>query len=322
MVCRSAAHKAPRTYKERDWIPPNVELAIPRDHYTPIMRHLVSGFFYLADHFPKLIQAENLDKLNMWRVALGQLLWGVNISRAKLIMDVEEHYDSLDLYVDKVMQRRFVKLNMGIHDVYELLAYIMKHFTEMVLIHRDNQGSMYNKQLNILDYTLQPIITSITTFGFQLYKQTKKGLNDNSVMTTLNKQINMDTIKQLKSKHGGMQAVTSTTDNMIFKLTSVVVPQESSDKTEKKTTGPIDKDPNKCLHASLAEVNGHYVITKDDVSGRGKINPCVLIDEDGDIVRNPALIDIVDGAQSKLKRLSGFMMQMSVDDVGTESMND
>lgn len=133
----------------------------------------------------------------------------------------------------------------------------------------------------------------------------------------------MDAVKQLKSRHGGMQAVVSSTDNMIFKLTSVVVAQESSDKSKKKTTGTADKDPNKCLHASLAEVNGHYVITKNDVSGRGKINPCVLIDTDGDIIRNPELVETVDRAQAGLKRLSGLLnLQMSVDDVSAESMSD
>ena len=212
---------------------------------------------------------------------------------------------------------------MNITNVYQLLAYIMKHFTEMVLIYRDNQGSMYDKQLNVLDYTLQPIISSITTFGFELYKKAKKGLSDSSVSRTLNTQISMDAVKQLKSRHGGMQAVVSSTDNMIFKLTSVVVAQESSDKSKKKTTGTADKDPNKCLHASLAEVNGHYVITKNDVSGRGKINPCVLIDTDGDIIRNPELVETVDRAQAGLKRLSGLLnLQMSVDDVSAESMSD
>lgn len=323
VICRSVGVKPSHSYVEKEWWVPNVELAIPRIYYTPIMRHLVSGFFYLTDHFPKLIQADNLDKINMWRVALGQLIWGTSISRAKLIIDVEEHYDSLDLYVDKIMQRRFNKLNMNITNVYQLLAYIMKHFTEMVLIYRDNQGSMYDKQLNVLDYTLQPIISSITTFGFELYKKTKKGLSDSSVSRTLNTQISMDAVKQLKSRHGGMQAVVSSTDNMIFKLTSVVVAQESSDKSKKKTTGTADKDPNKCLHASLAEVNGHYVITKNDVSGRGKINPCVLIDTDGDIIRNPELVETVDRAQAGLKRLSGLLnLQMSVDDVSAESMSD
>jgi hypothetical protein len=85
---------------------------------------------------------------------------GVNYTK------IQEHFGSLNEYVDPIIARKLAEIGCEVSDFYELMAYILKEFNQWTLASSDVTQSVYGKNLEVLYYALFDIKTSIFKTAF------------------------------------------------------------------------------------------------------------------------------------------------------------
>jgi hypothetical protein len=300
-ICTSTQHK-PKGLGKILYQPSFIRLAVKRSEWkTPMVSGLVAGFFYCVDHFPSRITPELIDEVELWRVLLGHIIFASNVSEAKLALDVEPHMESLDSYVDYEARDNLATDGVYVDDFYELLAHVIDTFSSRLMNSSDSIASMYDKRLTLLRYILSPLTHSIFRLMFAL-KHNKAVLNAASIHDKMNKTIKPELIMGINHDHGEVRPILSSSDNMMFNITTATILQTNSSGGGSTKTKDSLIDPSKFIHASVAEVGSFSNLQKSDPSGRGRLNPTVQIDAHGNIIRDESKRELLERTQAMLKR--------------------
>jgi hypothetical protein len=310
VIVKTNTHTRPaRTYTLKQYTPTTIRLAIRREEYTPQVKNLVCGFFYIVDHFPSYVKPNYIDwpekryprERAMWMQLMGHLLFSSNINAGKLEDDIAEHIRSLDEYIDEVMKLKFRDIGMPIEDIYQLFGIVLENFQEWILAARDHVSSMYDKELSVLYYVLDEITKQINKFYFKLKAASKKELNTKEITTMMNQTLRTGLVYSITKKHGEVSTISCPGDNKAFKTTAQLVPQTSSSRQTGRKDNAAIGDPTKKIHISVCEVGGYANLPKSDPSGHARLNPHLHTDSKGVVLRDPALIELLDSTQVKLK---------------------
>lgn len=316
VICESTTIK-PKGNMEIPYYGTKIKLAIKKVDFTPFVKHLVAGFFYVVDHFPLRFAPSQFNKtttwsnfvetyLNntrLWMVLMGHILFSGAVGEGKLYADISEHFESLDEYIDSIVFNKLKDIGYECVDIYHLFAVTIENFNDWLLKAKDNINSMYNKELGILYFVLLGITSAIFKLHFKLKKTAaKKVLNDKDITNIMNMILKPGNIYSITSQHNGVSTVSYSGDNKYFEITSMLVPQKTSNKSGAQNDRSALDDVSKRMHVSVAEVGGYLNFTKSDPSGRGQINPHIRIDEKFTIVRDPAKMHLLDSVQQLLKR--------------------
>lgn len=308
IVCTSSMIK-PIGVRIRNYLPiaSNIALVIPRVKFTPLVKSMVAGFYYVVDHFPDSMEVDYVTGANdtwQWKVLMGYVLWGDEPTKGKLVEDVEAHLKSLDGYVDFEVRRTMREQGLRCNDIYDLFVYIIENMGEMLMSNSNNVSSMYGKQLMILRYVLSDINNEMFQFLFKITSNSKKAVTKESIEGILSDYFKPKLIFRITSGkgHGEVSSVSCPGDNKFFKITSVLVQQsETAGKGKNRDTKPVDR--SLYLDASQAEVGSYCVLPKSNPFGRNRINPFLQDDPNtGDIIRNPAFVEMLDDVNRRIKR--------------------
>lgn len=295
-----------RTY----WEPPIVRVAIRRSEMTDKARYMLAGFFYIVDHFPLQMKAAWVNSTRTWMIIMGQILFSNTIGVGRLHADIENHLQSLDEYVDSILQAKLRDINLPLADTYELFSVIIGSYNQWLLGAADKVSSMYGKEISILYYTLYNITSGIVNMYFRLKAAAKKDITA-PIKKELTKQevnkIMKDTLKpgmifSLTKKHGEVSTISCPGDNKAFKLTTMLVRQTDTDRSSSKGDRISVRDPVNWAHASIMEVGGYGNLPKSDPTGWGRFNQCASLTEKHVIQQHPEFIGILADVQEKIKR--------------------
>lgn len=301
VICTSTQIK-PKGCGRGFYEPTQVRVAVRKEEMTPLVRNMIGGFFYVADHFPSRVLPEMADSRRMWMVLLGHIIFSGTISEGKLYDDIEDHMTSLDEYIDKITEIKFKEIGHPINDVYELFALIISQFNSWLLGASDKVASMYDKELSILYYVLQEVNFAIVKLYFKLKAASKKELTAKDIINTMNMTLKTGLIYSMTKGHGEVSTISSPGDNKAFKITAIMVPQSGSSRHGSRKDRAVLNDPSKRLHASVAEVGGYLNLPKSEPSGRSRSNPHLRIDAKGVVLRNPERMPLLDSVQDALRR--------------------
>lgn len=312
VVCQSIGHR-PKAIKNRNWQPPHIRIAVRVDDFCDsVIRSLIGGFFYIADLFPERMDQlapEELDgsedEIRFWRILLGKIIGGVSGGDGEVVRDMNDHYNSLDYYIDKKTQRNLEKGDIFVDDIYELIGHLQEVLCQNTIQSISEISSMENKQLMVLRYVLSDINSKIFWMLFKLHNKVSqgKGLTISDVRKTLRNQLSTEIIMRLRngSQHSEVTSVSLPGDNKYFKITRNVVLQTDSGgggRRNKKMT----IDESKYLHASQLEYGSATVLPKSEPTGKGSINPTVQVDEEGNLVGRKEFAPILENIQELIAR--------------------
>lgn len=311
VICRSTMFK-PRSVKDKAYVGPDIRLAVPRDKWyhtvggQQVARQgiasLVAGFFYVADHFPDRVTADEVDEPRLWRILLGYMIFGPGHSEGKLAEDINVHMGSLDNYIETQTRKRLEDVGVYVEDIYQLFMHLIERFDHYITQSTANLSSSYGKRLTTLNYALSDVTWAIHRFMFAITSVRKrKTLTKEEVDKALNKTLKTQTAYRMNKQHGEVNPVSVPGDNLFFRITSHVVLQESSSGGRVKTRSSTD-DPSKVLHVSVAEAGSYNTMGKAEPTGRAKLNPCTTLSADNEIEENPDLIDITRPTQAMIQR--------------------
>lgn len=307
VICSSTQVK-PKGCGKGFYEPTLLRIAVRKEEMTPMVRNMIGGFFYIADHFPSRVLPKNIGdphERRMWMILLGHILFSGSINEGKLYDDIEDHMSSLDEYLDGLVIMKLKEIGQPVNDVYELFAIIIGKFNDWLLAATDQVASMYGKELSILYYVLFEITKAIFNLYFKLKAVSKKegaNLTSKHIMATMNLTLKTGLVFSMTKNHGEVTTISSPGDNKATKITSILVPQSGSNRLSSRKDRAVINDPSKRLHVSVAEIGGYANLPKSEPSGRSRINPHVHIDEKGVVQRNPERMPLLDAVQEQIKR--------------------
>lgn len=300
-ICESMQIK-PRGAYNSLYAPTQIRLAIPNECWNPVCAAMVTGFFYVADFFPSRVVPDYVDDDILWKILLGHIIFATEDSEGKILVKIQDHMRSLDNYIDGVVQEWLRNDSVYVENIYDLLLHVIETFHDRITQSSTNIASMYDKRLTVLRYVLSDVIAGWFNMSFAFQRASKKQLSKKDVESIMLDAVKPDLIFRINRGHGEVSSVSSSTDNMIYKLTSNVVLQTSSSSgTRAKSTKPA-VEPSKFLHSSIAEVGSYTNLPKSEPSGRQRLNPCVNIGADGSIERDPAKVELLDRVQIEFDR--------------------
>lgn len=292
--------------------PTRLHFVIPRDQYDQSVHDpFFAGVFYILDHFPEKFRAEyfaNLgDELWVWKETLGLIHHPQDMTPGARVDQIEIHLSGVDTYVDDVAIKELARDNINVSDTYDLFFEILTRITKIIAEYNPDIGTMYDKRLQVCQYILGGLKNMVFSFMFALQglsnptpTNVKKALKDNK------KGLRPQEIKNIlpgkRGAQGNIENFTYPGDNKIFKITSNLVLQKNAT-VRKGGSGDIQtNDPENFAHASILECGNYLAAPKSDPTGRSKINPYVVVDEDGFIVRQEKFRALLDQIQDLIRR--------------------
>lgn len=310
VICESSGVTPEGVPNKKTWRPDHIRVAVRREHYTETMRNYIAGFFYVVDHFPNRVATKFLDHVGIWRILMGELLFGSQMGHGHLQDKVSDHIASLDEYIDEIMRKKFAEIGVTLNDIYEFFAKLIACFTEWLLDAADRINSLYYKELNVLYYAMEDITNMINIFYFKLVALAKskrlaeRELKLEDIVGLMDKYLKPGKIYAIRKGHPEVTTASSSGDNKAFKITSIMVPQDKASRHASHSDSGAMTDEAKRLHFSLAEIGGYANMPKSDPSGHSRINLYAHMDAKGVMVPNPELAELRESVGEKIRRLT------------------
>lgn len=283
----------------------NVRIAIKSSELTPMVRNMVGGFFYVADHFPARVLPEYIGgahERRMWMVLLGHIVFSGTINEGKLYDDIEDHLTSLDEYLDGLVIEKLKDIGINSTDIWQLFALVAERFNDWLLVAADKVSSMYDKELSINYYVLYEITSAIFNLYFKLKAASKKELTSKEIVGLMNLTLRPGLIYGITKNHGEISTATSSGDNKAFKMTASLVPQSGSNRLSNRKGPAVLDNPAQRLHVSVAEIGGYSNLPKSAPDGRSRLNPHSRTNDKGVVLRNPERVEMLDAVQELIRR--------------------
>lgn len=307
VICNSTytnTTQKPKGAAKGFYAPTMIRVAIKREEFTPIVKQMIGGFFYVVDHFPDMVEPEYIDgsahETRMWRILLGCIIYTGTYNHGRLALDMDTHLRSLDDYIDSIMIDRFREIDMPITDLYQLFSLLIENFDRWILEGADKVNSMYDKELNVNGFLLELLTFQIIKMNFRLKTAAQKELKERDVENAL-AVIKTGELFKLTKTSGCLSTTSSPGDNKAFKLTSILIPQSSSHKGAGGKDRGAMNDPAMALHVSVAEIGGYTNIPKSEPSGRARLNPHVQLSDKYVVQRHEDLREMLDETQEMIK---------------------
>ncbi len=308
VICQSMNLNSLNSKKNVFYMPTDIRIAVRKEQYTTALKKYIVAFFYITDLFPDRVNVQDVDKPRLWIILLALMIFPNNISEGKLESDIRDHFSSLNNYVDdlvkvKLKESKIKDVSLDCNDIYELFNKIVVFFDDWIQASRGRVNSMYDKEISVLYYVCSDIIMQAFYLLYELKPLSKKHTNINVISKTINKFLKPTCILGLKNKSGYVSGNYTSGDNKYFKLTSILVPQESATTKKKKGGGISIGSATNNLHASIIEVGNAFGMPKTDPVGTSRINAYLNISPvDCTVQRNEELRETLDNFQERIRR--------------------
>lgn len=276
--------------KLAEYRPTNYGILLPKEECTDEITSMIGGFFYVLDLFPDYFEDEEyLDSADVWKIAMGNILFNKEQSEGFVLKKMEAHIDSLDYYLDITKAKELMTHGIAVSDFYEFCARMLTYVP--TLLRETSVTSVYGKKLTVLSYLLFNLVCTLNSISYEISKVRRdKGdlaLTSKKVNSIFNLIKAHTVIKPLSGKDHPEVITTSLPNDLPpVKITNQVVPQA---KAKGGTGGSTDatKDKSLLLDGSMAEVCSPMHVSKGEGTGRNKLNLMVLCKPDGTIQPRP-----------------------------------
>lgn len=278
VICESTQVR-PKTCLGEFYEPTRIRIAVPIEHWNDFTQSLIAGFYYTVDHFPNRIKPGFVNNQKLWMILLGHIIFSGIFGEGKLYEGIQEHFNSLDEYVDNIVIKKLEEIGHSIDDFYDLLALILRHFNDWIVNAAENIISLYGKSLDVLYYALFDLTSAIFRTNFRLNKlATKKQLSGKEIIETMNKHLKMGAVYGLTRNNISVSSVSYSGDNKYPKITSVVAQQQSTSGATRGRRTRTVVDATKRIHPSMIEAGSMLFLSKSNPTPAVRANMYLNLD--------------------------------------------
>jgi hypothetical protein len=307
--------RRPRDMRNGEYVYTNtgIRLIFRKDFLkSRVASKMVAAFFYLLDHFGENVTINNLKSIEeekwFWRTCLGAIHFH-DVEIMRRVERVTGHVETIDVYIDEPSQAVLAGAGIEIDDTYELFYHMIEHM-DRIMQEAADRSNLYNKRVLVETFALGPIENAINMFKMNLKNRNDDISTPDKFLTKIRNNgkysIHTETAKQLlkssgKVKHGEVDFASYPGDCPVIKITTNLTRQEVVSNDNSLEIKP--DDPVNHLHASMGEVVSHISALKSDLTGLGRLNPFVELDQNGFIVRKEELRPYVEEAHKWIRRV-------------------
>lgn len=227
----------PRSHKEANYVGTPIKICIEKSiPITVYLENFISGLIYSLEPIPNntrdivnSYQSENLqDEIFLWRVILGRLAYKGSFTLEKITKDMNNHFGLLNVYLDPYHKEKVNEMtDRYIHDIFDLMSYILEKYTEWSLSSKEHSSEINNKYIDIRYYLLHDIVIGINKFVIKTTARAEKYPNGSPSLQEITKilktEVSTKSIFKLvkaASMNLATSAVDSSVDTMYHKITS------------------------------------------------------------------------------------------------------
>lgn len=306
-TARNVQNGAPAGRRQQNYVATDLRVAVRHSEWSPMVEKLIAGFFYVADYFPD--RAQHLPsvlgtehELRMWILILGRISSPGPSPVGKVLKEMEDHIRSLDEYIDPIVRDQLKNIKFPVSNVYQLFALLINDFNRMLLENANKLSSMYDKELNVLYFVLFDISKAIVELGFRMLKMTEKDVTSiDKINHVFGNHIRPGAIFHIYKNSGAVSANSYPGDNKVLKITTLLVPQQHTNKKSKKKGGLQLNDPINRLHVSVARVGGYGNLPKSQPSGHFRISPFLPLSDENVVLQDPSMIELENHIQAQFE---------------------
>lgn len=278
VICQSSQLK-PAGYIGDFYNGCSIRVAIPRNQWNFTVKNIIGSMYYLLDHFPTRLTIDAIDSKDLWVVLLGHIIFSGNYTTGKLFDSVNEHFNSLEEYVDGIISDKLRETGHIVNNLYDLLALMIKNFNDWIATNENNISNVYGKNLELDYYVGFETSSSIFRFVFNLNKlAVRKELTEKDIQKLLNRSIKPGGVFKLTSGNLAVASVNYSGDNKYPKLTSIINEQESLPGPQRGRHKRKVPDVSKRFHVSMLEIGSLLYLPKSNPTPITRMNPYAKFD--------------------------------------------
>jgi len=281
---------------------PNAELCIvaPKIDDDRFLRKAVASFFYVFDVFPDQFNTpQDADNPVTWHTILGYMILGDNTPISTIMGSVDTHMQSFEKSLDGMTRDDLADRGVYVDNIWELLHRILTDLSVLLYQNSTDEATMYGKRLMVQRYVMEEFNSAISLFAFHFQSQPDREWTEDDINDNLKKHFKLKRCERfLTSQHGEINTVSYPGDNKNFRITSMLIPQDKARRTKGYSKGLLT-DASRLLHSSIAEVAQFNNQPKNNPDGRGRLNPTLQTEDNGEIRCNPERQELLERTQRR-----------------------
>jgi len=174
----------PKGLKGEGYVGHNVKIIISANnsHYNQYTENLIFGLIYTLDILPEhaeefvtIFNDNNAeDETFYWKVMLGRVAYMNAYSVHRIIKDIEEHFMSLEGYMDSETKQKLSNAGMVINDFFDLLALILENYNIWLINSKEYNSDINNRYIDILYYLFHDTIVGFNRVTLAINKRLSK----------------------------------------------------------------------------------------------------------------------------------------------------
>lgn len=291
---------APVSMKVKEYTPSPLRIAVPKEQWSPEVCLLVTAFFYIADHFPNMVNERMLDNVQSWKVVLGHSVFKSAESTAVLLDYIDSHFRSIESLLDPMVIKKLEFCDVYVKDFYDFLFQFSTSMATRLL--EADPANVYSKKLTVNPYVGYPYMEAITTMVRTIRRINRSVITEKNVTDAMDASLRTEEILKLGTGNNFTEVLSNPGDCLLFKTTNLVVDQEHAMNAKKPKLSSSNLKPAHSLHMSVCEPFAFGNLPKSMPTHRRVINHALRINADGGFIRDEAIRSYIDEEQKRIER--------------------
>lgn len=267
-----------------------------RKELSPMGLNYAASLLYVSECCSTYFDVTQVDKPSYWRLIIGRCSVKSNDQDEYIIKLMNEHFESVNEYLDDDSIKRFRRQGIDCNNMYDLLNHISVHRGEIV--QTSDRGNMLGKELTSIEHTLDVLLTAANGFNHDV--KNTSDLTQRKVERLLTAHFKLKTID--RSYRSNVELVNTPTDCPMTEHVLSVVSQDKVNPPKGQVSKEFDPtDSANLIHASIPFVTSYLRITEPNPDGRGHCNPCIYLENDKVTAVAPHLIPLYESIKRRLE---------------------
>lgn len=300
-VIYSSNKVAPASYMSKFYKESNICVAVPRSEYSESVKSLLTGFFYVVDHFPERFKPDYIDSPDLWIILLGHIILSGLYGENKLYSDMMDHIAVLDDFMDGIIIEKLKETGREVESFYDLIMLVTNEYNSLILDSQNTINSIYGKSLEVLYHVLYSIFSGLIRVNYRLNKiGSRRELRISDINDAFYRNFTTGAIFKLTSNNIIATPVSYSGDHKFFRITGKITEQENvshvgSGRARRNVIGDDKK-----LDISMIETGNLLHLPKSNPTPINHISPFVTLEPDtGTVIPNPAHAEVLSRTKDK-----------------------
>lgn len=173
----------PKQLRGLGYLGHNLKILVPKDNPPNLfLENFIYGIIYTMDILPDdaidCVNVINSGKLNdeilFWRLTLGKISYKATTSIMTMRDNIQEHYDTLEGYMDNLIQDKLAEKGVEIDNFFSLLALILGNFNTWLINSKEFNSDLSNRYIDVLYYLAYDIILGFNKVIIGINKRASK----------------------------------------------------------------------------------------------------------------------------------------------------